>query len=825
MDPASDILTENGHPETELSERAARRHEVAKTVAITRGYARLYRWRWAVAFLVAVACVVVGWQSRKLTVDPSNRAFFAQRSESSATYRTFLKRFGSDETIVVGIRMAEGLTPELGAWLQDVTKALRVLPHVEEVRSLATVTRLQRTFFGRLVERPLLADATNGTWTRRALPRDPSPEEPLLLSGGRTTAIVLRVAQELPDLDAQRALIAGVQRVLAAHQRSDITYLVTGTVVEQDALLRRMNQDRQRFIPLTVGVVIVLLLLLHAEWLSVVYALTVMGGSLAVTQGVMAWRHMPLNVVTGLLAPIILIIAVSLTVQISASFLHVPKDASNGARLATVYRTMFMPCLLASLTTLVGFLTLLVSPVPAVQAFGVFGALGTMIAWALAMAWIPVCLGLAGDQPSRVAPIFQAIGRALAERTVRHRWSIVAMAIALMITGAVWARSVRASTNLIQIFRPNDPFRVETEALQQDLGIVYPLELSVAIPPETPMTSTQTWRFVERFQSTAAQLPVVARSFGLSDVLRYVERVAKITRSERRLTQILAQLPQRLGPTLSQLASPDTHQLRLTLYLRRWESAEVVAAIYQLRAIASTVLPPGWRMEPTGHIALLSQMSQRLVEDEIASAVLAFCLILGLMWLAMRSLTYALISLVPNLLPILGLFGLMAAWQIPLNIATAMSASVAIGLIFDNTIQLLYRYRDARRVGADTEDAVRAALIRCAQPMIASSLVVAGGFTVTLWGQMVTTVQFGLLTCATIGLAMLGDLIILPALLAIWKPADRGFEPSRQGSAGWDQHEVDGGHNEHSRASPPADDGHHQPGALQENESYTMGSL
>ena len=770
MDPASDVLTENGHSKSDSPQPATRRHEVAKTVAIPRGYVRLYRWRWMVACLVAVGCLAVGWRSWELAVDPSNRAFFVQHSESSATYRTFLKQFGSDETIVVGVRMAEGLTPELGHWLQDVTKALRVLPHVEEVRSLATVTRLQRTLFGRLVERPVLPDATASERTRYILPRDPSPEEPLLLSGWRTTAIVLRVAQELPDLDAQRALITGVQRVLAAHQRSDITYLVTGTVVEQDTLLRRMNQDRQRFIPLTVGVVIVLLLLLHAEWLSVVYALAVMGGSLAVTQGIMAWCHMSLNVVTGLLAPIILIIAVSLTVQISASFLHVPRGASNGARLATVYQTMFMPCLLACLTTFVGFLTLLVSPVPAVREFGAFGALGTIIAWALAMAWIPVCLGLAGDQPSRTAPIFQAIGRVLADRTVRYRWSIVVVAVALMIIGAVWAMSVRASTNLIQIFRPNDPFRVETEALQQDLGIVYPLELSVDIPLETPMTSTQTWQFLERFQSSAAQVPVVSTSFSLSDVVRYIERVAKITRSERRLTQILAQLPQRLGPTWSQLASPDAHRLRLTLYLRRWESAEVVAAIQQLRAIASTVLPPGWRVEPTGHIVLLSQMSQRLVEDEVASVVLAFGIILGLMWLAMRSLTYALISLVPNLLPILGLFGLMAAWQIPLNIATAMSASVAIGLIFDNTIQLLYRYRDARRAGGHTEDAVRASLMRCAQPMIASSLVVAGGFAVTLWGRMVTTVQFGVLTCTTIILAMLGDLIVLPALLTICKP-------------------------------------------------------
>jgi len=732
--------------------------------------ARLYRWRWGVALLAAVACMAVGWQSRKLEADPSIRAFFVEGSEPFAAYQTFLKRFGSDETIVIGVRMAEGLTPELGSWLQDVTRELRVLPHVEEVRSLATVTRLRRTLFGRLVERTLLPDVKNGAWTGGAPPRDPSPEEPLLLSGGRTTAIILRVAQELPGLDAQRALIAGVQRVLASHKRPDVTYLVTGTVVEQNTLLRRMNQDRQRFIPLTVGVVIALLLLFHAKWLSVAYALVVMGGALAVTQGLMAWHHVSLNVVTGLLAPIVLIIAVSLTVEISASFLHVPRGASNGSRLATVYRTMFMPCLLSIFTTLVGFLSLFVSSVPAVRAFGAYGAFGTLTAWALAMAWIPVCLGLAGDRPSRAAPVFETVGRFLADRTIRHRWAIVAVAIALMTTGAVWAGSVRPSTNLIQIFRPTDPFRVETEALQQDLGIVYPLEISITVPPGTSMASARTWHSIERFQSVAAQLPVVARSFSLADVLRYVERVGRITRSDRRLAQILAQLPKRLGPSFFQLASPDVHHLRVTLYLRRWDSAEVMALIQQLRSAASTALPSGWRMEPTGHIALLSEMSQRLVEDEVASVALAFGIILCLLWLAMRSLSYALISIVPNILPMLGLFALIAAWKIPLNIATAMSASVAVGLIFDNTIQLLYRYRDARRAGADAHDAVRAALVRCAQPMISSSLIVAGGFAVTLWGQMVSTVQFGMLTCATIGLGMLGDLILLPALLAILKP-------------------------------------------------------
>ena len=102
-----------------------------------------------------------------------------QSGESHATYRTFLNQFGSDETIVVGVRMADGLTPPLTRWMQDVTAALRVLPHIEEVRSLATAKRLRRTFFGGLVEQPLFPDEKTGTRIRPAFPSASSPEEPL----------------------------------------------------------------------------------------------------------------------------------------------------------------------------------------------------------------------------------------------------------------------------------------------------------------------------------------------------------------------------------------------------------------------------------------------------------------------------------------------------------------------------------------------------------------------------------------------------------------------------------------------------------------------
>jgi predicted RND superfamily exporter protein len=99
-----------------------------------------------------------------------------------------------------------------------------------------------------------------------------------------------------------------------------------------------------------------------------------------------------------------------------------------------------------------------------------------------------------------------------------------------------------------------------------------------------------------------------------------------------------------------------------------------------------------------------------------------------------------------------------------------MIASVALGLIFDNTIYLLSRYRDARRAGRGAAAALRTALDRCLRPVTTSSMILCGGFAVTLAGSLVPTQQFGLLTCATIGLALASDLLVLPALLAAVKP-------------------------------------------------------
>jgi hypothetical protein len=138
--------------------------------------------------------------------------------------------------------------------------------------------------------------------------------------------------------------------------------------------------------------------------------------------------------------------------------------------------------------------------------------------------------------------------------------------------------------------------------------------------------------------------------------------------------------------------------------------------------------------------------------------------------LALRSAAYALISVVPTALPVAGLFGTMKALDIPLNTATAMIASVVLGLIFDNTIYLICRYRDHRAAGCGVYRSLRLAYARGSHAVIGASAILMGGFGVTTLGSMTSTVQFGLLSTSVIAVSLASNLMVLPALLAIARP-------------------------------------------------------
>lgn len=729
-----------------------------------------HRLRWIFALAALAAGAAGAWFAREVPVDATNEPFFVKQDASWADFERFSRDYGSTESIAAGIELPQGLTPESAAQIEAIEADLAKVPGIGGLMGLSSV-REYRLVMLRVEPSPLLEPLKAGRETAaQFLARRSSwpPQARHLVSpDGHMAAVVLFLDS---GSRASGETIDAVRKVLEHRRVGGGRFILTGGAVEQQTFSRKIEEDRRIFVPLCIGAIVVLLLFYYRDWATLVYALAVMGGSLALAQGAMVVFHAKLHAVTSLLAPVILIVAVSSTVKASGIFYITPDDGSPESRVRRALAAMFVPCFLANVTTVIGFLSLLVSRIPAVRDFGFYGAIGTTAAFSLTLLLAPLFTGF--TRPGRGGGPADRTGLALARWTEKAAPLILAAAVIFAAVSLSSVGSIRTSTDFIKVFKADDPFRRDTESFQKNFGGVYSLEIEVE--PDDPKTlqTTRAWDALDRFEEELLRLPGATHAFGAPDLVRYFERdVAQMRRAPMVLDRILSGLVSEpsQGPRLW-TGKARMEKLRFTLFLDSADTKQTVETIGRIPAIARGFLGKDWRARVTGETRLLSEMSERLVSDEVASVSTAFGVIFVLLLLTVRSLPYSLLCIVPNFLPIAGLFGSMALLGIDLNTSTAMIASVTIGLIFDNTVYLLYGFREARAAGLEPAESVRRAMDGRVKPMLASSLLLCAGFGVTTFGQMTPTAQFGLLSCLTIVFATLSDLLVVPSLLHRLKP-------------------------------------------------------
>ncbi|MDA3789852.1 MAG: MMPL family transporter, partial [Desulfobacula sp.] len=158
-----------------------------------------------------------------------------------------------------------------------------------------------------------------------------------------------------------------------------------------------------------------------------------------------------------------------------------------------------------------------------------------------------------------------------------------------------------------------------------------------------------------------------------------------------------------------------------------------------------------------------------LVKGQVVSLVLASSIIGICMFIVFRSFYLGIISFIPNLFPLLINFGIMGAFKIPLNTATALISAVALGIVVDDTIHFISEYRLQRKEKKSKELSIEAAIVRKGRAIITTTLILSAGFSVLALSSFVPTIQFGILTTIIMLTAIVGDLVLLPAVLLLKK--------------------------------------------------------
>ncbi|HYD47115.1 MAG TPA: MMPL family transporter, partial [Terriglobales bacterium] len=572
-------------------------------------------------------------------------------------------------------------------------------------------------------------------------------------------------------IERLRQRIAEVEHVAG----EGVSLHLTGVAVQKHDVSYYVSRDQAVLMPLAVLTLAGMLAIFFRAWIGVALPLAVTGISVATTLGCYHLAGLRLNAITALLPPVIMVLSVAVSVHLVQRWRQLVGELEPERRIRRTVSELFFPCFFCSLTTALGFVSLAVAELPAVRQFGIFAAVGVLVSFLAGMTLVPAALSFLSP-PSQLPRSathrwLRALLEAAAETATRYPIAIVAIFLAITAIAAAGVPLIRNNTDLIRFLKPDAPLFRDTMFIDAHLTGANAIELMIRRADGMPFGSLEDITRLERYESSLRQEPQITTVISILSVLRQLARAERgddalrLPDNERDLGYLFDLLAGAEQPLVNKLLSDDHRTLRMSLRVRAVGTAVTAPLAEEIQQRGQVILGPEYRVTPTGAFYYIARDSNRLVRDQVSSFGLSLIAVFCAVGLLLRSIKPTLVSLVPNVMPIVWTGGLMGFLDIDLSTGTAMIASAVIGLVVDDTIHYLAGYY--RSYDGDAAAAVHETTTGIGAALVMNNLVLVFGFWVGAFGSFLPTIYFSLLSGLTMITAMVCDLFVTPACLVL----------------------------------------------------------
>ena len=531
------------------------------------------------------------------------------------------------------------------------------------------------------------------------------------------------------------------------------------------------------------------------------YALFAMGVSLSIVH--CCGSKMDAVLIT--MPSLVYVLAVSSAVHMTGYYRNAVGEVGTLEAPLHAVRVGWAPCMAAAVTTAFGVGSLMISEVVPVRRFGIFAAVGIVVAVVLLFLLWPSsiqCLtsgrqrrrGEGGDEgvpdsdrnppregpPAWWLPLF---------RVATTRWAIILSLLVVCLPVLAYGISrIRTSVSLSDLFSARSNIIQNYEWLESNIGPLIPVDVILRFPepdPEDPYALLQRVRLVERTRRSIHRMPAVGGTLAAStflppipagrnlrQTLRSSVLALRIQKHRQRLVDI-HYLYDESGDDL-----PREELWRISGRANALGDLEYTSFLGQLRRVVNDSLSQdetagqmGVTAEVTGGVFLVAMAQDQLLVDLRNSFLIAFLLIAVAMIVLTRSVSAGLISMIPNVFPALLVFGMMGLMDVAIDVGTMMTASVALGIAVDDTSHFLAWFRRGQAQGLHKIEAIRYAYEQCATAMLETSVICGFGVLPFTLSPFMPVARFALLLFVLLFAAIAGNLLLLAALLA--SPAGR----------------------------------------------------
>ncbi len=746
----------------------------------------IIRFRWFFALSIPLLTLLFATQLKHLEFEGSYRIWFGEDSPILKDYDRFRSVFGNDDAVIVVFRDETGIFNP---------KALHVIDRITErfwktsdIARVDSITNYQYVHADpkesdEVIVEDFIASGTIDTLSKADLAqkqRIALNEEMLagrmISADAKTTMIVARMTPKAgDDPEVSARLKAAAEAIVAQEAKSGYRFYLGGGPVLNMAFIELGEHDVATFTPLVLIIAIVLLFLIFRRPSAVMLSLSVVVFTFLIVLAVQVLLGYRLNNFTANMPVFIVAIGIADAMHIFWIYLlGRRKGMPNEQAIHYSMHKNFLPILLTSLTTAVGFASLGISEVIPIKTLGIATATAAMLAFVLTVLFVPAILAIVNPKidfrENHEPQGISARSRRYSRWIRTHDGRIIAGSSLFFLLIGWGLFSVRVDSNTVRYFSENVGFRKTVQFMQENISGPMSYEVVVDSGVKNGIKNPEFMRRVEQFtEAFKARYGDVRHTSSLVDVVKKFNEVMNGSKSIPDNQNLIAQylllyslsLPQ--GMEISDSMDVDERLLRVTCNLNIVDTSLDLEMMAWVEAWwAATPYPA----KIHGQTAMFAHMQHDVTATLINSITLAIAAVSLMMILIFRNFRLIPLFIIPNVLPIVLVLGVMGWMGISIDLGVAVSGAIIIGVAVDDTIHFLVKYREARARGEGLEDALAYVMQYAGSAIIFTTLILSSAFIIFVFSDFLPNVNFGIVTAVALLIAVVVDLLLLPAVLS-----------------------------------------------------------
>ncbi len=768
--------------------------------------------------LFLIFLLSAGWliPLRHLEFDSSSASFIQAKSKQNSYHEKIQRIFGNDEILLIGITSPDLLKRSL---LEQIREATAKMERVEGVKRVLSLTNLMDVEGqGDEVKiKPLVPanlEALDLDDLRLRIRSNPLLEKHVISKDLKSTSILVF----LESFERKKALSQGRFVTQKVHEivdplRQHAEVFIGGLPEMEFEGTTNMISDLKLFTPLTLILVVGLLIMSFRSWRGISLPLLAVLIALLWTLGPMALIGRPLTITTLTLPSLLIANGSSYVIHFltqyyrallrayrregstynsrdTTSFLNAHESITPPALLdkqryrAVLLETLsytHVAILISAATTMAGFGSLVISPIPTIRDFGIFATWGVFLGYFLCMTLVPLLLW-----HHRIPPLKEVPGREDSHRHylmgrlghfdfLRAPW--IYGAALLCTVWALWGLyHLQVHTDYLGYFRKSSQIAKASEAFASRLAGLASFSVVIEAQGDRSVLDPEILKAADSLQNSLGQTTEIDKTLSITDSLKLLNRAFHsddpqfyVLPSDPAVIQELVEFAESDPNSVTEeFLSSDHRSMRILVRTRIFRSTELRNEFKMIELKSKELFPADVQVHSTGTLVLMNQTSDGVAEGQVESLLLSTLLISAIVIILFRSFKVGALSLISAGLPVLFFFGLLGWTGTPLNINTSVIANVSIGIAVDNCIHYLIHFRRHRiRRKLAVPEAMREALMSAGGAMISSAIALTFGFLIFGASRFVPVSQFGYLSASVMGANLIATIFLLPALVLL----------------------------------------------------------